>query len=54
MLPLAAVLMRGTIVVAVFGGLLLVTGFLRPTERAFIVSAWTRARRMRPEPSRIT
>jgi O-antigen/teichoic acid export membrane protein len=51
--PLAAVLMRGTVVVAVFAGLLFLTGFLRPTERAFIVSAWTRARRMRPQPSRI-
>ncbi|HEY0876057.1 MAG TPA: lipopolysaccharide biosynthesis protein [Vicinamibacterales bacterium] len=34
--PWAGVLARGTTVVAVFGVLLLTTGFLRPTERAFL------------------
>jgi O-antigen/teichoic acid export membrane protein len=50
--PLGAVLVRGTTVVAVFGALLVVTGFLRPTERAFLASAWARARSMRQQPSR--
>ena len=45
--PLAAVLARGTTVVAVFALLLVVTGFLRPTERAFLADAWARARRQR-------
>jgi O-antigen/teichoic acid export membrane protein len=45
--PIAGVLARGTTAVAVFGVLLLVSGFLRPTERAILASAWARARRGR-------
>jgi O-antigen/teichoic acid export membrane protein len=43
--PLAGVLARGTTVMAVFGALLLVSGFFRPTERAFLATAWARVRR---------
>jgi hypothetical protein len=34
--PLAGVLVRGLTTVVVFGGLLWILGFLRPTERAFL------------------
>jgi O-antigen/teichoic acid export membrane protein len=46
--PLAGVLARGSTTVIVFLGLLWVGGFLRPTERAWLVSAWSiRRRRLR-------
>ena len=51
--PLAAVLARGATTTAVFGGLLIASGFLRPTERAFLSNAWARTRRGR-QPSQTT
>lgn len=39
--PLVAVLVRGGATVILFGGLLHVGGFLRPTERAWLASAWS-------------
>jgi O-antigen/teichoic acid export membrane protein len=42
---IAGVLARGTATVAVFLGLLWVGGFLRPTERAWLASAWSIRRR---------
>ena len=45
--PLAGVLARGTTTVAVFVALVFVSGFLRASERAFLISAWARARERR-------
>jgi O-antigen/teichoic acid export membrane protein len=46
--PAAGVLARGTTTVVTFVALLYVGGFLRPTERAWLVSAWSvRLRRRR-------
>ena len=45
--PVAGVVARGTTVVVVFALLLLGTGFLRPTERAFLADALARGRRQR-------
>lgn len=50
--PLAGVLLRGTTTVVVFVVLLWLSGFLRPTERAFLEMAWARARRGR-QPSEV-
>jgi O-antigen/teichoic acid export membrane protein len=46
--PLSGVLARGTTTVVLYGGILLLSGFLRPTERAFLADAWGKARRARP------
>lgn len=43
--PLAGVLVRGSVTVVVFAGLLWAGGFMRPTERAFLAGLWARAAR---------
>lgn len=46
--PLFALPLRSLIVVSAFVAILLATGFLRKTERAFVSEMWTRWRRRRP------
>lgn len=45
MRPIAGFFVRGLTTVAVYGALLWITGFLRPTERAFLTEMRTRLRR---------
>lgn len=55
--PWMGFLLRGTVTVATFALVLWITGFMRPTERAFMREVWTAARRRSrlggppPEPS---
>jgi O-antigen/teichoic acid export membrane protein len=44
MAPLAGFLARGTVTVVVYLACLLITGFLRGTERAFLIEMWMRVR----------
>ena len=52
--PIAGIAVRGILTTAVFGGLLWVGGFLRPSERALLQQllngGWSRRSALRPEP----
>ena len=54
MAPIPGIVARGILTTAVFGGLLWVGGFLRPTERALlrqlVNGGWSRRTTLRPEP----
>ena len=45
MRPIAGLFVRGLTTVVLYAGLLWISGFLRPTERAFLVEMRTRLRR---------